>query len=139
MSSSKDGMPRIELGSDSGSAPKAPTLKQFAEKTNGKVPAISFVRIIFAPGKVPNYTLVTDHDFRVNVHKGSALFGVLNESLAEYAERNVALAVCPDSEDIGKFSLMLDDERHAEWTDKEWGWAIELSKPPTATSKVTRK
>ena len=132
-------MARQDLGVDNGSAPKTPTLVQFAQKTNGKVPEISFVRLIFAPGKVPNYTLVTQHDFRVNIHQNSHLFPILNNSLAEWSECGVALAVCPDAQNIGKFSLVLDDGRDAEWGVKEWGYTIDTSEPPTASPKVTRK
>ena len=131
-------MPRQELGSESGSAPKTPTLKQFATITNGKLPKISYVKIVFVPGKVPNYTLVTDHDFRVNVYKDSPLYHLLGEQLAAFIESGATLAIQPNQEDIGKFALLLDDDRPGDWTAHDWGYLCQLEKQPTATSKSTR-
>lgn len=132
-------MPRKELGSDNGSAPKTPTLIQFHKQTNGKLPQISWVRIVFIPGKVPNYTLVTAHDFRVNIHKGSSLFDLLNRELAQWVEQGLALAVQPDQENIGKFGLLLDNDVDCGWETREWGYTCSIEPSKTAADKVTRK
>lgn len=120
-------MPRQELGTDSGSAPKALTLIQFAKQTNGKLPKISYVTVVFVPGKVPNYTLVTQHDFRVNIHKNGALYNLLAEQLSSFAESGLALAVQPDPANIGKFALLLDDGKSAHWDERDWGYRIDIS------------
>jgi len=52
------------LGSGNSNFPKTPTLLQKLKKGE-KVPDSSLVRLIFKPGKLPIFSLVTEAEYRV--------------------------------------------------------------------------
>ncbi len=113
------------IGSGDDSRPKTPTLRQFHEITGGKLPKRSPVVILFEPGKIPNFTLVTSHDFKVNVHKDHALFHLLQSRLPDWAERGVALSVIPSKERPGVFELAIDGGKQVGWKRESWGYRID--------------
>lgn len=129
------------LGSGDDAPRKTPTLTQYIKEHDGKIPQKSFVKRIFFPGKVPNYSFVTDHDFRVNIHRDNALFKVLCEQMSEWADQEVALVLVLDQENLGLFSVALDADQVVNWESKPWGYNCNDFKPrkaKTAAGKATR-
>ncbi len=132
-------MPRYTLGFGDDSRPRTPTLREYAEEMNNVLPEVSFVRIIFLPTKVPNLSLITDHDFRVNIHRTTDLFHPLLSSLEDYRISEAALLVIPSQTAIGSFDVALDDDYVVRWEKLDWGYKLSEIKPRPQPTKVTRR
>lgn len=133
-------MTRQVLGSGNDERPPTPTLREYVEIHENDVPLTSHVKIIFFPTKVPNYSLITDHDFRVNIHRNSPLFQLFLDSLAEWEASGIVLQVMPDRGSPGAFSLALEDGRVCDWEPKPWGYKLgeDRKRPKPTGAKVTR-
>ena len=97
-------MSLVTFGSQKGDQPKTPTLRQF-HKQHGKTPDQSHVKTIFLPNKLPYYTLITDHGFKVVVMEDNPLHGVITDSLDQWATDQVRLVVVVMDGEKGVWAL----------------------------------
>lgn len=133
-------MSRQILGSGDDERPPTLMLKDFALLNPGKLPVASHVKIIFLPTKVPNYSLITDHEFRVNIHRTSPLFQLFLDELHQWEKEGIVLQVLPSSDKPGDFSLAIEDARVCDWRIENWGYRLspDRKRPRPAAVKVTR-
>lgn len=127
----------IDYGSQKTDRPKTPTLREYHKK-NGNSPNRSSVVIIFKPNKAPNYSLVTDHGFRVSVLEDNPLHGILTDSLEDWSKVNTFLAVQVDNGEKGEWTLVGDTDRTSVWEVFDWGYKLQEEKPSTRTRKAAR-
>jgi hypothetical protein len=123
------------LGSQSGDTAKTPTLRQYAKNRDGKVPQISSVKTIFSPAKFGNYTLLTDHNFRVQVSEENELHGIITDHIEEWIKTDTSLFVKIVDGLMGEWELTLNTDESSVWTEKEWGWTLEIKDRKPATKK----
>ncbi len=116
-------MAHLTLGKQHSDRPQTPTLRQY-HKNTGKLPLFSHVKVIFRPGKLPYFTLVTDHDFKVVVSEDNPLHGVLTDELESWAKDNTCLLIRPDQDKIGSWELSSDTDNNSEWEEKDWGYSL---------------
>lgn len=128
-------MPYVPIGSQKTDSDKTPTLRQYIAKCEGKCPDKSFVKIIFLPGKIPNYSLVTDHNFRVSILSGNDLFRAITENIEEWGESGASLVVLPDKDRPGAFELAVDSDSTSDWERTSWGFKLDLKPPKKTRSK----
>ena len=120
----KELMALASLGKQHGDRPITPTLRQYAKK-NGKAPNHSHVKTIFRPNKLPYYTLITDHDFKVVVAEDNPLHGVITDHLEQWSKNGQVLVVVVENGDKGIWSLSEDTDDNADWEERDWGFSIE--------------
>lgn len=132
----KEVMALANLGSQKGDRPTTPTLRQYAKK-NGNAPNHSHVKTIFKPNKLPYYTLITDHDFKVVVSEDNPLHGVITDNLEQWAKNGQVLVVVVENGDKGFWSLSEDTDDSGEWEERDWGFSIGGYGAKKATRKKT--
>lgn len=111
------------IGTQKSDRPQTPTLRQYF-KQKGKCPNQSFVKTIFRPNKLPYWTLITDHDFKVVVSEDNPLHGVITDTIQQWETDNSCLVVVVDNGEKGHWSLSLDTDQNASWESKDWGFTI---------------
>lgn len=128
-------MPNIPIGSQKGDSPKTPTLRQFWKQKEGKIPNTSYIKIVFPPRKVPNYSLVTEAGYRVSVLEDNPLHNIIRDGLPTWIEDGTVLAVQVDDGEKGHWSLVSLSNETGSWEEKDWGYKVEI----TTTTKTRRK
>ncbi len=125
----------IEFGSQKGDTPKTPTLRQWCKQMKGVHPVQSMITVIFKPGKLPNWSFVCSHGFRVNVFEDSPLHGIISDTIEEWRENGNCLVVTIQDGLKGHWSLGLDTNETAKWVEYSWGYkiTIEPKKDPAKT------
>jgi hypothetical protein len=108
------------LGSGNSNFPKTPTLLQKLKKGE-PVPDASLVRLIFKPGKLPIFSLVTEADYRVNVREEDALFRDLITLLEDVWHLDMALFVIVTNREKALWELAVDDDAMTCWEQRDWG------------------
>lgn len=126
------------LGTQSSDTAKTPTLRQFYKLRNGDCPKTSFVKIVFNPGKYGGYSLVTDHNFRVQVMEDNPLHGVLTDNLPLFADNNDAIFVRILDGEKGSWELFVHENETADWEEKSWGRTAKIT-TKTETKKKPRQ
>ena len=122
-------MPSVPIGSRNSGETKTPTLRQFIQNNNGKFPTQSNVKVIFNPNDYGSYTFITDHNFRVQLEKGSdtALeFGAMVENLIS---EEATLVIIPIVEKKISFELGINTDSNSEWVVMDWGYKCTLLPP----------
>lgn len=111
------------LGSGNSNFPKTPTLLQKLKKGES-VPDRSLVRLIFKPGKINVFSLVTEAEYRVNVREEDALYRDLLSLLDDVWDLDMALFVIVTDRDKALWSLAVDDDAMTCWEQRDWGLAM---------------
>lgn len=122
-----------KIGSTSTDTPKTPTLRQYA-KNHGSTPNHSHAVRIFKAGKYGNWSIITDHNFRVSFGEDSPLVREFTANADEWIHEDCALVVLVENGEKGLWSLGIDDEHKTTWVEYEWGWHLadlEKRKKPT--------
>lgn len=115
----------LHLGEGDSTRPKTPTLLQYLQEHGKSTPKVSVVTFVFFPGRAPNYSLLVDADYRINIHKSSSLYELFNDKLSTWVEQEIALLVLPNLDDRkGTYSLALDEKRKRVWEEREWGYKL---------------
>lgn len=122
----------VELGKQKTDRPQTPTLRQWA-KNRETFPGQSHVTTIFKPNKLPYWTLIVDHGFKVVVQEDNPLHGVITDSLDDWFKEDGALVVVLHDVEKGSWSLGMDTNENADWEEFQWGYKCTIkNKPPTA-------
>lgn len=108
------------IGSGNSNVPKTPTLLQKLRKGDS-VPDSSLVKLIFKPGKLPVFSLVTEADYRVNVREEDPLFRDLITLMDDIWHLDMALFVIVTDRDKALWELAVDDDSMTSWEQREWG------------------
>lgn len=116
-------MATVSLGTQRTDRPQTPTLRQYY-KGNGKLPIKSYVKTIFKPNKLPYWTIITDHDFKVVVSEDNPLHGVITDSIEQWEKDGSCLVITPDQEQIGAWDLGLDTDNNSTWRVMDWGYSL---------------
>lgn len=133
-------MAKQTLGSQKTDAPKTPTLRQYFQAKDGKVPIDNLVSIVFKPNKAPNWSFVTEHNFRVSILEDNPLHSVISDGIDEWIENGTVLYVRVTNGSKGQFELILEDEETTEWEVFDWGYkASELVRTKTRQGKKTAR
>lgn len=111
------------LGSQKSDRPQTPTLRQF-HKARGKTPDKSFVKTVFCPNKLPYYTFITDHDFKVVVSEDNPMYRVIQDNIQQWKADNTCLVVVVDNGEKGHWTLSFDTDDNSEWDEKDWGFTL---------------
>lgn len=133
-------MPQVPIGSQKGDSPKTPTLRQYYTQKQGNVPPRSLVTIVFRPNKVPNYSMVSEHGFRVSVMEDNPLHSIITDSLEHWSEDGVSLFIQIDDGQKGYWTLCTDTNESCSWEEKAWGYKIvgEEKRKTRPSSKAAR-
>lgn len=115
-----------EFASQASDREKTPTLRQFLKESEGVYPQVSPVRIIFKPSKYAQFSLITDHGFRVSVPKSSPVFGVLETQIDEFIAGDVCVGVRVDNPEKCSWTLVHLETESADWAHFDWGYKIEI-------------
>lgn len=108
------------IGSGNSNFPKTPTLLQKLRKEE-PVPDSSLVKLIFKPGKLPIFSLVTEADYRVNVREEDPLFRDLVTLMDDIWHLDMALFVIVTDRQKALWELAVDDDSMTSWEQREWG------------------
>lgn len=130
----------LPIGGDNSGDSKTPTLRQFVERNNGKYPLRSNAKIIFNPNEYGSYTFITDHNFRVQLEKGSVASEEFTEQLEEMERDGATVVILPRVE--GKrcyFALAIDTDSNSDWERAPWGFKLKLREEKKQTGKKTRQ
>lgn len=122
-------MSTVPIGSLNSGEAKTPTLRQFLEKNNGKFPLQSNVKIIFNPNEYGSYTFITDHNFRVQLEKGSDTALELQTMLDQFIREETTLVIIPIIEKRVSFEVGASTDCNSEWTVMDWGYKLTLLPP----------
>lgn len=114
-----------------------PTLRQYLKQNGGVCPTNSLVTRIFKPNKYKNYTLVTDHNFRVIVSEGDPLFDILDGEIDGMREREECLRIWIDDASRFCWSLRSEDSYRIDWEGNDYGFTLSGAKKRT-TEKSER-
>lgn len=130
-------MALTSIGSQSSDQPKTPTLRQFY-KQHGTAPNRSHVKTIFFPNRLPYYTLITDHNFKVVVSEDNPLHGVITDGMEEWATNQVHLVVVVEDGEKGSWSLSIDTDENSDYEEMAWGYRVSLVKKTQPNKKRTK-
>jgi len=109
------------VGSQSSDQPKTPTLRQFY-KLNGKCPDRSHIKTIFKPNRLPYFTFITDHNFKVVVSEENPLHKIILDTLDEWVDSQCHLVVVVDDGEKGHWSLSVDTDENTDCEEMSWGF-----------------
>lgn len=122
-------MPSVPIGSRNSADSKTPTLRQFIERNNGKFPLQSNVKIIFKPNEYGSYTFITDHNFRVQLEKGSDTALEFETMVETLIQEETTIMVIPIVEKRVSFELAINTDSNSEWSVMDWGYKCTLLPP----------
>lgn len=122
-------MPSVPIGSRNAGETKTPTLRQFIEKNNGKFPVQSNVKVIFNPNEYGSYTFITDHNFRVQLEKGSDTALEFQAMVENLIQEESTIMVIPIVGKKVSFDLAINTDSNSEWTVMNWGYKCSLLPP----------
>lgn len=131
-------MAALSIGGTNSGEQKTPTLRQFIERNNGKFPLRSNVKIIFKPNEYGSYTFITDHNFRVQLEKGSSTAEEFEAILDDLIQEESTVMVIPIVEKKVSFQLAIDTDSNSEWKVMDWGFKCSLL-PPKKTQTGRKK
>jgi hypothetical protein len=117
------------IGSGKNDFPKTPTLRQYLKEHDYKVAKKSFVKTVFNPGKIPNYSFVTDAEYRVSILKGNDIFAELPLHLGSAIDNQYGLFIAPAESLDGTFAIGIDDSVVVEWEETNYGYKCSGFKP----------
>lgn len=125
-----------QLGEENSGDKRTPTLRQFIKEQDGNYPIQSNVKMIFKPNQYGGYTFITDHNFKVQLEKGSPTQEYLEMVLDELFEREATLVIQPIVEKK-KVSFLLgeDTDSNSSWEITPWGFRLSLLPPKNQTGK----
>lgn len=129
----------VTIGSQDTDKTKTPTLSEYWKGTGGKVPVASHVRVIFTPSTYQQYTLISDHNFKVSISIGSELWDSMANFLHEYFQQEVTLLILPNQEVMGAFSLGQDTNSVSDWEAKPWGYKLSLREKKNTATRTANK
>lgn len=118
-------MSYVSIGSQTKDRPSTQTLRQ-ALKSGRKLPEVSFVKVIFLPGKLPYITLVTEADYKVVLDETSSLFGAVMDSLDSWSKDCSALAIRLVSRDPVEWELSISTNENQDYKKFDWGYSLTL-------------
>lgn len=128
------------LGAQKGDSRKTPTLRQYIKEGGGKVSTTSLVKIIFKPTSYSGYSLVSDHDYRVEVLSTNPLHEYLRDQLPLHASEGDSLRIRVVNPVKVEWELELTDDYTAEYQEFPWGWKLSHThKPDTKKTNPTRR
>lgn len=130
----------LSIGGDNSGDSKTPTLRQFIERNGGKHPMRSNAKIVFNPNEYGSYTFITDHNFRVQLEKGSQAALEFEEQLEEMQNDASTVVILPRVD--GKkcyFALAIDTDSNSDWEKAPWGFKLKLRERKTQTGKKSRQ
>ena len=128
-----------QLGASESNFPKPETLKQYLERVITP-PSRSYVKTIFKPGKFPQWSLICDHNFKVNVYEGTALFDTLEELYPTIEPQDLCLYVVIDNPEKRSWSLHVEESKLTRWEERDYGVFLfnnELARKRPRASKKT--
>ena len=129
-----------ELGSQSSSVPKTPTLRQWIKNNPDSEVHCSLCKIIFKPTAYASYTFVTEHDFKVVVEKNTVLDDYLQTSLCQALDEGGCLYILIKDRSKGSWSLARNEGSEQEWSEFPWGWkAGEVTAPTPPQTNLSRR
>jgi len=124
------------IGEVNSSDDKTPTLRQLLKSKEGKVPLSSPVKIIFAPNKFANFTLVTDAGYRVSIPETSGLYSVLQNGIEGFHRNGTSLAVTIVDKEKATWQLTESTNDLAEWEVTDWGWRLSVLRARTKAERT---
>lgn len=127
-----------KFGSFTSDKPKTPTLKQFIKQNNGSCPQQSNVKILFPPGKYDQYSLITDHDFRVSVSSLSDVYRILEENIDTWIYNQATLVVVIEDKEKALWSLGIDTDLNSSYESFDWGLKLSLLTKKKQETKKNR-
>lgn len=133
-------MPFTELGSQNGDSPKTPTLRAYWRSKEGqKIPTTHPVKIVFRPNKAPNWSFVTESNFRVSVLEDNPLHSAITNHMDEWANESMGLFIEITDGAKGQWKLVASDTTGMDWEEMTWGFKVEstFTKKPDRRKKGT--
>ena len=114
------------LGTQTGDSPKTPTLRQYIKQHGGKCPQSSNVKIIFKPGKYGGFSIVTDHNYRVQVLEDNPLHGYLLENIDSLQQEEATLVVRVSDTERVQWELTRSTDDNSSWNEFSWVYKLAL-------------
>lgn len=116
-----------------------PTLAQLCKKEPEKVPNRSVVKMVMYPNKFPNFTFVTEHNFRVLLYEDHPMFETLKEMLQGWATSEEALFVKVVDKEQGWWTFEIDTDESQSWEKTDYGYSLKIQEKKKTSRKKTSK
>jgi hypothetical protein len=116
-----------------------PTLSQLCRDNPEKVPNRSVIKMIMFPKKFPNFTFVTEHNFRVLVYEDNPMFDALKEQLHVWSLAEEALFVKVVDKEKGWWTFELDTDEVQSWEKTEYGYSLKIQEKKKTSAKKTSR
>lgn len=127
------------LGTQKGDSKKTPTLRQYIKNGGGKVSITSLVKIVFKPTDYSGYSLVSDHDYRVEVLSTNPLADYLRDHLQIHSDQGDSLRIRVVNPAKCEWELEVTDDYTCEWTEYKWGWKLDHTLTRHEKTNPTRR